>query len=123
LDCHGCDLSEVAELTRHYRVQALVAYRSHIAYALARKVRPNLIIAAACEDRLIKALRSVPEIPALLSPLTSMERRCVNAHSDLEWLRRQLELACSFGYEPESAGISRSDPLTGKRKAVRSAGG
>jgi hypothetical protein len=74
-------------------VKALVAFRSHIAYAMARREQPDLILATACEDRLIKALRSVPEIPALLAPLAGMERPCLGAVLDLDWLQKHLQVA------------------------------
>jgi hypothetical protein len=94
-DCDDCDLGALARIAELHRVEALVAFRSHVAFALARERRPDLIIATACEDRLIKALRSVPEIPALLAPLTGMERMCVGATFDPEWFAAQLRLATS----------------------------
>ena len=66
IDCRECDLGVLARIAAAYDVRALVAFRSHIAYAMARRERPDLIIATACEDRLVKALRSVPETPAML---------------------------------------------------------
>jgi len=99
-DCGDCPLADVARLTASFGVRALVAFRSHIAFAMARREQPDLIIATACDDRLIKALRSVPEIPAVLAPLSSMERPCINAHLDLQWIENQLRLACG---SPEQA--------------------
>ena len=90
LTCRECPLGDLARLADRRGLEALVAYRSHIAFAMARERRPDLILAAACEDRLIKALRSVPEIPALLSPLGEMVRPCSNAVLDLDWFAREL---------------------------------
>jgi hypothetical protein len=122
-DCKQCLLGDVAELTQGFGVQALVAYRSHIAYSIARKLKPDLILATACEDRLIKALRSVPEIPALLTPLVAMEQMCVNAECDLSWFRRQLELAC----DGPGATPALADPISAADSAeanpIRSAEG
>jgi hypothetical protein len=39
---------------------------------------------------MVKAWRSVPDVPALLAPLAGMERMCVNATLDLPWLERQV---------------------------------
>ena len=89
-DCHQCPLGDVARLCDRFGVRALVAYRSHIAFAIARDEKPDLSIASACHDRLVKALRSVPEYPALLAPLAGMEKMCVNADIDLVWLEEQL---------------------------------
>ncbi len=92
-DCDRCQLGQIARLCDRYGIRALVAFRSHIAFALARSEQPDLIIATACHDRLIKAMRSVPEIPALLTPLSGMERPCINASCDLSWIEDQLRLA------------------------------
>lgn len=90
-ECRDCPLGDLARLAERHGLEALVAYRSHVAFAMARERRPDLILAAACEDRLLKALRSVPEIPALLSPLTGMARPCVDASVDLAWFARELQ--------------------------------
>lgn len=90
--CEDCHLGDVARLCHSYGVTALVAFRSHIAFEMARTRRPDVIIASACHDRLIKALRSVPEIPALLAPLAGMEKMCVGAQVDLAWLDSQLQI-------------------------------
>ena len=90
LTCLGCPLGDVALICDRHQVEALVAFRSHIAFEMARVHRPDVIIAAACHDRMVKAWRSVPEIPALLAPLSGMERMCVNASIDLHWLEQQV---------------------------------
>ena len=93
LDCRRCALGELARLADGSGVRAIVAFRSHLAYAAARRDRPDLIIATACEDRLIKAMASVPDIPAYLTPLTGMERMCVNAVTDVAWIGARLAVA------------------------------
>ena len=104
-DCHACPLGDMARPCERYGVRALVAFRSHIAYAMARRERPDLILATACHDRLIKARRSVPEFPALLTPLAGMEKMCVNAGVDLMWFERQLRAASAVAVvRPDAAG-------------------
>ncbi len=88
--CDRCPLGDVARLCDRFHIRALVAFRSHIAFELARELKPDLIIATACSDRLVKALHSVPEHPALLAPLPNMEKKCVNAGVDVGWLEGQL---------------------------------
>ncbi len=92
LACRRCPLGDVAHLCRDHGVKALVAFRSHIAFEMARTEQPDLIIASACRDRMVKALRSTPDHPALLAPLTGMRRMCLDAGLDLVWLKQQLEL-------------------------------
>ena len=97
--CEACALGELARLAEHHGIRAIVAFRSHIAYAAARRDRPNLIIATACEDRLVKAMASVPDIPAFLAPLTGMERMCVNAELDIAWIGARLAAAAEGSRE------------------------
>ncbi len=93
IDCHDCALGDLARIAAAHEVRALVAFRSHIAYEMTRHEQPDLIIATACEDRLVKALRSVPEIPAMLAPLTDMERMCVEATFEPAWFEEQIASA------------------------------
>ena len=103
-DCRDCPLGDIARLCDRFGVRALVAYRSHIAFAIARREKPDLIIASACHDRLIKALRSVPEYPALLAPLAGMEKMCVNADIDLVWFEEQLRAVTAAPPVTEGGG-------------------
>jgi len=106
--CFDCPLGDVTRLCRQYGVKALVAFRSHIAFEMARTHQPDVIVATACEDRLVKALRSLPEIPALLTPLKSLDKMCINAQVDLVWLEEQLALITGL---KESRGVTAaSDP-------------
>ncbi len=104
LPCGQCPLGQVAQLCNHYDLEALVAFRSHIAFEIARKRNPDLIIASACHDRLIKALRTVPEYPALLAALPPMEKMCVNADLDLVWLEKQLAMVSPCIVQAKAAG-------------------
>ncbi len=90
LDCGECALGNVAHLCLDHGVKAVVAFRSHIAFAMARSEKPDLIIASACGDRMIKALRMTPEFPALLTPLSGMHQPCRDAQIDLDWILEQL---------------------------------
>lgn len=107
LACWECPLGDVARLCSLYKVRALVAFRSHQAFEIARRDEPDLIIATACGDRLVKALRSVPHIPALLAPLVGMEKQCINAGIDIEWLNCQLATATAT----PQLSVSISPPL------------
>ena len=95
LACGQCPLGDVAQVCRRHDVQALVAFRSQVAFEMARTIRPDVVIASACHDRLVKAWRSVPELPALLAPLAGMERMCVNATLDLAWIEEQVARAAA----------------------------
>ncbi|MBU8871080.1 MAG: DUF116 domain-containing protein [Gemmatimonadales bacterium] len=120
-DCRLCPLGDVARLCARFDIQALVAFRSQIAFELARKLQPDLIIATACHDRLVKALYSVPTYPALLAPLPRMQKKCVNAKVDLGWLEGQLvglprrDFTSKFPAPPVDAPIS---PITPAARAA-----
>ena len=103
LQCRQCALGDVALLCERFGITALVAFRSHIAFEMARTRNPDLIIATACHDRLIKALRAVPDYPALLTPLQPMEKLCLDAGVDLLWLEEQLALVC--GRQPDPSHL------------------
>ncbi len=108
LACRQCPLGDVAHLCLDHGVQALVAFRSHIAFAMARTEKPDLIIASACHDRMIKALRSTPECPALLAPLTGMRKMCLDAGIDLDWISEQLQRSTP---EPAETTIKTAQSL------------
>lgn len=113
LQCRQCVLGDVAALCDRFHIKALVAFRSHIAFEMARSIDPDLIIATACHDRLVKALRAVPEHPALLAPLPPMEKMCSNAGVDLVWLEQQLNLVCGplpAHRPPEFVSAPRTSP-------------
>lgn len=112
VECQDCPLGDVARLCQRYDIEALVAFRSHIAFDMARTVQPDVIIATACHDRLIKALRSVPEIPALLAPLSEMEKMCVGAMVDLVWLEDQLCLVTGRKERPLSDKMNDPAPVS-----------
>jgi hypothetical protein len=106
LSCMECPLGDVAAACERHGLKALVAFRSHIAFDMARREKPDVIIASACHDRMIKALRSVPECPALLAPLAGMERMCINATLDLDWLKAQLELVAPVAPTTEAGRVA-----------------
>ncbi len=109
-DCRRCPLGDVARLTSRRGVRALVAFRSRHAFAMARRDPPDLIVASACEDRLVKALRSVPEIPALLAPLSGMDRPCVGAQFDLAWVTEQVRAALGAGADDADVTAGAAPP-------------
>ena len=116
LACGQCPLGEVAAMCERQGVRALVAFRSHIAFSLARREKPDLIVASACRDRMIKALYSTPEFPALLTPLTGMRRMCLDATVDLGWIEDRLEAFGSRRAEaapeapPVASGATATSP-------------
>jgi len=79
--CHTCGLCPVGDvvedsLTRRWDVR--ITNRSHKAYREAREFHPDLIVAVACTDRLLKGLIKLPEVPSFAIPLSLPHGMCVD---------------------------------------------
>ncbi|MBU2502825.1 DUF116 domain-containing protein [bacterium] len=123
LACRRCPLGDVAHLCRDHGVKALVAFRSHIAFEMARTEQPDVIIASACRDRMIKALRSTPDHPALLAPLTGMRKMCLDAGLDMVWLKQQLEFVAPPAEAPDAPATPAARELPADDAPLRAAQG
>ena len=116
--CTRCPLGRVARMTSRFPVRALVAYRSHLAFAMARDEKPDLILATACHDRLVKALCSVPEVPTLLVPLLAGHENCRDAQFESEWFERQLQRICGPAADAYPGSANVDEPPTGEPVAT-----
>lgn len=93
-NCYACGLCSVEDvlkgtLERHWEVT--IHNRSHKAYRAARELRPDLIVAVSCPDRLLKGLTRLPEVPAFVLPLTLPHGWCVDTRFDVEALQAAME--------------------------------
>ena len=68
-----------------------VSPRSRIAYMDAREKCPDIIIAVACSDRLVKGLTRLPEIPSYVIPLELPHGMCVDTVFDFSRLESAME--------------------------------
>jgi hypothetical protein len=79
--CYECGLCSVGDLLPQQLERGWatrITNRSHKAYLEARDYRPDLIVAVACSDRLLKGLTRMPEIPCYVIPLELPHGMCVD---------------------------------------------
>ncbi|MCE1230126.1 MAG: DUF116 domain-containing protein, partial [Firmicutes bacterium] len=79
--CYECGLCTVEDilagtLTKQWNVR--LTNRSHKAYREARELRPDLIVAVSCADRLLKGLTRLAEVPSYVIPLHLPHGMCVD---------------------------------------------
>ena len=68
-ECDLCQIEGILGLADRAKLPVRIAIRSADAYAEARGRGPDLTLAVACDDRLVKGITRVPEIPAFGLPL------------------------------------------------------
>lgn len=92
--CYECGLCAVGDvlpvrLERNWDVRLF--NRSHKAYREARAVRPDLIVAVSCTDRLFKGLVKMPEVPCFVLPLDLPHGMCVDTAFSVPDLMEAME--------------------------------
>jgi len=88
--CGKCIVDSIAKAASKYNWDVRVSPRSHIAYTEARKSSPDLIIAIACSDRLVKGLIKLYKIPSYTIPLELPHGMCVNTTFDFQRLSQVM---------------------------------
>jgi len=88
--CGKCVVEDAAQAALKYNWDVKIASRSHLAYLEARKSQPDIIIAIACSDRLVKGLLKLPEIPSYTIPLELPRGMCVDATFDFQYLSQAM---------------------------------
>ena len=84
--CGQCVIDAAARAALKYNWDVRVSPRSRAAYSEARKYSPDIIIAIACPDRLVKGLLKLPEAPSYAIPLGLPHGMCVNTTFDFQHL-------------------------------------
>ncbi|MDR2697540.1 MAG: DUF116 domain-containing protein [Holophagales bacterium] len=103
--CGKCVVDGATTAALKYNWDVRVSPRSRAAYTEARKSRPDLIIAIACSDRLVKGLIKLSEIPSYTIPLELPHGMCINTTFDF---RRLSQLMTTFA---EPCADSKIQPL------------
>lgn len=103
--CGLCTLEDILEatLTRNWEVR--LSNRSHKAYREARELRPDLIVAVSCTDRLLKGLTKLPEIPSFVIPLELPHGMCVDTTFSTSALLDAMETLVEARREGRDATI------------------
>jgi hypothetical protein len=105
-ECDLCQMEEILGIADRASLPVGIAIRSVEAYIQAREMGPDLTIAVACDDRLVKGITRVPEIPAFGLPLHLPEEGCHDNLVDLPGLHAALGY---FIGEERMAGRARPE--------------
>ncbi|MFQ5670317.1 MAG: DUF116 domain-containing protein [Acidobacteriota bacterium] len=89
-DCDLCQMEGILGLSDRSRLPTGIAVRSAEAYSQARALGPDLTLAVACDDRLVKGITRVPELPAFALPLHLPEESCHDNLVDMGGLREAM---------------------------------
>lgn len=93
-NCYACGLCSVEDIlkgTLEQQWEVTIHNRSHKAYRAARELRPDLIVAVSCPDRLLKGLTRLPEVPAYVLPLALPHGWCVDTRFDMHALKAAMD--------------------------------
>jgi hypothetical protein len=90
-ECSKCIIKNVAAAAQKCNWDIRVAPRSHLAYNEARKYSPDIVVAVACTDRLVKGLTRLPEVPSYAIPLDLPHGMCVNTTFDFQRLLQVMD--------------------------------
>jgi len=77
-ECGLCGVGELLPLKLSRGWESRITNRSHKAYREAREYRPDLIVAVACADRLLKGLTKLPQVPSYVIALELPHGMCVD---------------------------------------------
>ena len=117
-ECDLCQMEEILGVADRASLPVAIAIRSDEAYAQARGMGPELTVAVACDDRLVKGITRVPELPAFALPLHLPEEACHDNLVDLGGLHETL--AYFLGTERMSgrAAVPETATVTDDRAAA-----
>jgi len=91
-ECGLCPVGDLLPLQLERGWESRITNRSHKAYREARDYRPDLIVAVACSDRLLKGLTRLPEIPVYAIPLALPHGMCVDTGFSVPHLMTAMDL-------------------------------
>lgn len=89
-ECDLCQMEEILGVADRASLPVGIAIRSDEAYSQARGLGPELTVAVACDDRLVKGITRVPELPAIALPLHLPKESCHDNLVDLSGLHETL---------------------------------
>jgi len=89
--CGKCVVGEAAHAALECNWDTRLSPRSRIAYSEARRSHPDLVVAVACPDRLVKGLIKLPETPSYTIPLELPHGMCIDTTFDFQHLARAMD--------------------------------
>jgi hypothetical protein len=94
VQCYQCGLCPVGDLLPAHLERGWatrITNRSHKAYQEARTYQPDLVVAVACHDRLLKGLTRLPQVPCFVIPLDLPHGMCVDTTFQVPHLLAAME--------------------------------
>ena len=117
-ECDLCQMEEILGVADRASLPVAIAIRSDEAYAQARSMGPELTVAVACDDRLVKGITRVPELPAIALPLHLPEESCHDNLVDLSGLHETLSYFLGTERVTGRAAVPMTATVTDDRAAA-----
>lgn len=117
-ECDLCQMEEILGLADRASLPVAIAIRSDEAYEQARGMGPDLTLAVACDDRLVKGITRVPELPAFALPLHLPKEACHDNLVDLSGLHEALAYFLGTDRAAGRATVPMTATVTDDRAAT-----
>ncbi len=94
-ECGRCKISDIVKFGKKFDIIIRVATGGRLARRLVNEIKPDFIIAVACERELTEGISAVYPLPVVGIPNIRPNGPCVNTTVDLEILKKELEVFCN----------------------------
>ena len=91
-ECGRCKISDVVKFGKKFGIIIKVATGGRLARRLVSEIKPDFIVAVACERELTEGISAVYPMPVIGIPNLRPEGPCRNTTFDLEILKKELEV-------------------------------
>jgi len=91
-ECGRCKISDVVKFGKKFGIIIKVATGGRLARRLVSEIKPDFIIAVACERELTEGISAVYPMPVIGIPNLRPNGPCRNTTFDLEILKKELEV-------------------------------
>jgi hypothetical protein len=93
--CGKCQIKEIAELAEKYDVKTQILSGGALACKFVKEVKPDVVLAIACENELISGIQSVAPFPVFGIINERPEGPCRNTRVKIESIKEAIEYFCS----------------------------
>ncbi len=107
--CGKCKIKYLIELAEQYNVPIAVATGGTLARKVVKEVRPDAIVAVACERDLTSGIQDVYPIPVFGILNKRPNGPCFDTDVDLDMVKKGIELFLGHEQRAESQGSESSD--------------
>lgn len=97
--CGKCEIKDLMEISRDYRVKLSVATGGTMARNIIKDIKPDIIIATACERDLISGLKDTASLPVIGILNERPKGPCIDTRVDLCKITKIIDFLKGFEYE------------------------